>query len=265
MTALRIEDHFQGADLALAHAAAVGDADAIERAVGEGASPGAVSGGGLPLVAWPILQGNAAGVRALLARGADPDAAAPGVGRSIVWAAKAQDSALLAAFLDAGADANAFAADGNPLLKTAALAGRWDNVQLLVERGARIDAHPQGAPGDTVLHFYSAGQFDKVLWLLENGADPSHRLERAAAPSRVGAQPVIENIFWWPVDSGRFPRLAEQQRQSQQWLADNGHAAPTEPAHLARLRERQGGAAPERAIDADIRDGEQALKQRMGQ
>ena len=266
---LDIERHFSGPELALARAAANGDADEVLRLVRqENADPNAVSPGGLPLVAWPVLQGSVDGVSALLDNGADPDREVPAAGRAIVWAAKAPDPRLLQAFLDHGGDVDGRNADGEPLALVAALAGRWDNVKLLVERGADINASARGAPGDTLLGHYSAGRFDKALWLLEHGADPGHAIASAPVEDRIGAQPIVENIYWWPVQAGRFPQLAQAQQRCQALLAERGFPAPAEPQHLSRLRASQGGdgsqsAAP-RELDAEIREREAELKRTLG-
>ena len=266
---LDIERHFSGPELALTRAAASGDAGEVRRLVrDERADPNAVSPGGLPLVAWPVLQGNVDGVAALLDNGADPNREVPAAGHAIVWAAKAPDPHLLQAFLDHGGKVDASNADGEPLTMVAALAGQWDNVKLLVERGADINATAHGMPGDTLLGHYSAGRFDKALWLLERGADPGYTIEAAPVAERVGAQPVVENIYWWPVQAGRFPQLAQAQQRCQALLAARGFPAPAEPPHLARLRASQGGdggqSGPTRDIDAEIRDREAELKRTLG-
>ncbi|MDH5823205.1 ankyrin repeat domain-containing protein, partial [Luteimonas sp. RD2P54] len=210
--------HFSGETLALARATA-GDGGDVAALVAAGADPNAVSPGGLPLAVWPVLTDSPAGAAALLEAGADPNRTVPGAGSVMVWAARAGSPEVLAAFLDHGGDPDARDPDGVPLLKLAALAGRWPNVQLLVERGADVDAHPPGVPGDTVLGYYSAGQFDKAHWLLEHGADPGHRIEDAPVAARIGAQPVVENVYWWPVQAGRFPELARWQQRCQALLA----------------------------------------------
>ncbi len=266
---LDIARHFTGPELALARAAAAGDTDEVGKLIREQhADPNAISPGGLPLIAWPVLRDNLAGVVALLDNGADPNRAAPGNGHVIVWAAKAADPQLLQAFLAHGGNADTVNADREPLAMVAALARRWDNVKLLVEHGADVNAHAHGMAGNTLLGHYSAGQFDKAEWLLQHGADPGERIEQAIDPERVGAQPIIENIYWWPVQANRFPALAQAQRRCQDIVAARGHVAPAEPAHLARLRASQGAdpaQLPARDLDRDIRDGEAALRDKLGQ
>jgi len=247
----QLDRHFSGRERALAEAAAAGRRDEVLRLVREdGADADAVSPGGLPLLAWPILHGNADGVAALLEAGADPNRAVPALGTVMVWAAKAERPEVLRALLDHGGDADAQDLDRQPLTRVAALAGRWDNVRLLIERGADVDAVAHDRRGDTLLGYYSRGQFDKAHWLLERGADPGYRLETAADPERIGAQPVVENVYWWPVDAGKFPQLAQWQQRCQALLAERGLSMPREPAHLQRLRAAQGGGNAAPALDA---------------
>lgn len=265
---LRIEQHFSGPELELAQASAAGDAAEVARLVDEDhADPNAVSPGGLPLIAWPVLQGNAAGVRALLERGADANRAAPAAGTVMTWAVKAEDPTVLQAFLEHGGKPDAVDDNGEPLTRVAALADRWDNVKLLVEHGADIDATAHGQPNTSLLAYYSAGQFDKAHWLLEHGADPGYRIENAPSEARLGAQPIVENIYWWPVQAGRFPQLAQWQQRCQSLLAARGLSAPAEPPHLARLRASQGdggNTSTPRDLDAEIREREDELRQKLG-
>ena len=102
-----------------------------------------------------------------------------------------------------------------------------------------------------MLSFYSAGQFDKAVWLLERGADPAYLITTAANAGRIGAQPIVENIYWWPVQAGQFPALAQSQRKAQDLLAAKGFTAPEEPPHLRKLREAQGEKRGRASVDME--------------
>lgn len=265
-----IERHFSGPELELARAAAAADAQAVARLVAAGADPNAVSPGGLPLLAWPVLEGGVDGVRALLDHGADPNRAVPGTGTAMGWAVRAEDPAILGAFLDHGGDPDARTADDEPVTRLAALAGHWEHVQRLIAHGADIEASAGGRGDTTLLAYYSAGQFDKAHWLLERGADPSFQLDDAPVPSRIGARPIVENVYWWPVQAGRFPELAHWQQRCQALLAERGFTAPPEPPHLERLRlSQQAGAGetatPPRDLETEIAEREAALRERLQQ
>jgi hypothetical protein len=188
------------------------------------------------------------------------------VSTGIVQAAKAADPSALRKLLDGGASPNTMSENREPLIVVAQMAGRWDNVKLLIERGADVNAFAHGNRADTVLAFYSAGQFDKALWLLEHGADPSYRIESAVAPNRIGAQPIVENIYWWPVHAPQFPALAQAQRKCQDLIAARGFKAPSEPEHLRQLREsrqRAAGSQTSTPLDKQIRETEDAVKRKL--
>lgn len=249
---IRIEDHFNGDALRLAQAAGRGDADEVRRLVERGADPNAVSAQGMPLIVWPLHAQNLAGVRALLDNGADPNlSATDNSGRSssgpaIVWAARMPDAAYLAAFLDRGGNPNAVSSDGEPLIHVAKLANNWDGLKLLVERGADVDAVDSG--GSTVLAFYAGiGARERAHWLIEHGADPAVRLTAAAKPERIGAQPILEDLYWRPTDPKRYsdPKYAEEDRRLWRLLRAKGHAPPPEPERWRKLREELGLAKPD--------------------
>lgn len=89
------------------------------------------------------------------------------------------DSDWLRAALEKGGDPNAFnQAEGNQLASPLGFAvlgrdDRVENVRLLCEHGADIDA-PVDDLGQTALYHAQAGwKFKSVLFLLEKGADPA--------------------------------------------------------------------------------------------
>lgn len=233
----RIEEHFTGPDLQLAQAAARGDERAVADLVRAGANPNAVSRHGMALVLWPLQQKNLTGVRALLAAGADPNLAPPrpeggSVGAAISVAARLPDPAFLEVFLDHGGNLQARDGDGTVLLHVAKLANNWPGIQLLVRRGADIDALHQDLPANTLLAYYSGiGAKERALWLLEHGADPSLR-------NRQGAQPILENLYWRPTDPKRYPEHRELDRRLWRALQRKGHRPPPEPEYWREVRER---------------------------
>ncbi|MGH9379685.1 MAG: ankyrin repeat domain-containing protein [Thermoanaerobaculia bacterium] len=230
------ELHFSGAQLALARAAMAGDREEVARLVAvEQADPNASTVDGTPLLAWPMLADSVAGVEALLDARADPNLPVPGHGSAIALAARAENPAILVALLDHGGDPDAMNDNREPLWYVAAVNRRWDNIRLLVERGADVNLPAHRNPANTLVAFYSSGQFEKVHWLLEHGADPGYRIAEAAAPDRVGARPVVEHIYWWPTDAEAFPEKAAWQTRCQEWLAARGYERPPEPAWLARM------------------------------
>ena len=242
-TPVRIDQHFKGVDLQLAEAAARGDTTEVARLIRDAhANPNAISAEGMPLLAWPVQTRNVDGTRALLANGADPNLTIPRFGATIVLVAQLEDPSWLRLFLDHGGDPDAHNADGEPLTRVAMLAGHWASVQLLIERGADVDAGVHGNATRTALGFYAGGgQFDKVYWLLEHGADPTLKLAQTPLAERVGAPFILESIYWYPIDAAKFPDGAQWQRKVQQWLRTHGITQlPPEPASLRKQRESMG-------------------------
>lgn len=242
---LDLEQSFPGNPKAqaLAVAAEQGDAREVRRLMKEeGVDPDTVfSPEGLPLLAWPILTGNPAGLKAMLENGADPNAAelhplqhtTRFKGRirnnAMVWAAKADDPIYLQLLLDHGGDPDTRNSNGETLLKQARLMGnQWQNVKLLVERGADVNAKSQGM---SLVDMYAGlGGFMQTHWLLEHGARPE--------------QYTIESIFWHPGD----PKNPEWQRRCQQWLLQRGYQRPPMSDSYRRMREAFGFPTDEKDI-----------------
>lgn len=242
------ERGFQGKALALAIAAEQGRADVVRRLMVEDkVDPDTVFSreDGLPLVAWPVVAGNAEGLRALLDNGADPDARRPeavdkrvpdGSGgrypqyeNALVLAAQSPDPAYLRLLLAHGGNPDTRNRNNEPLTYVAFLArNQWANVRLLIEGGADIEgASWSGRPID----WYSRrGGFEQTYWLLQRGADPNRVLRGAGgAPDYM---PVVADIYWHPGS----PDTVAWQRKCQHWLRDKGIARPPMPQHLRDMR-----------------------------
>ena len=234
---------------ALAVAAERGDAAEVRRLMqDEDVDPDTIFGGldgGMPLLAWPIYAGSPEGLRAMLESGADPNVAKPypeEAGRSktnhsnaMVWAAEQEDPVYLELLLDHGGDPDTRNANNEALLFHAFIKqNQWRNVQLLVERGADVDAN--ASAGDTILTIYAArGGFMMAHWLMEHGADPT--LEYVLGePVRSSNADPIEAVFWHPVDQ----RDPSWQRKCQQWLLAHGHQRPPMPNHYRVMRRNLG-------------------------
>ena len=232
---------------ALAIAAEHGDAREVGRLMREeGVDPDRIFSspkGRIPLLAWPIITGNPDGLRAMLEAGADPNAKTRYPSdrgeryypNAMVWAAQQPDPAYLRILLDHGGDPDTRNANDEALLFHAYIHGnQWRNVQLLVERGADVNADIFA--GSTILDTYaSMGGFEMTYWLLEHGADPA-LIYRYGRPETRPDSHAIEAIFWHPGS----PEQPEWQRHCQQRLLADGHVRPPMPEHYRLMRERLG-------------------------
>ena len=228
---------------ALAIASEHGDVAEIRRLMKvEGVDPDKIfSKDGYPLLVWPVLTKNPVGLKAMLENGADPNAAmlvplqntSRFKGRyednAMVWAAKASDTRYLKILLDHGGDPDTRNSNGETLLLQAFLSGNeWENVKLLVERGADVNAKSQSTP--FITEYASGGGFESTYWLLEHGANPDNDSDDPKYKSTINA------IFWHPGN----PKDPTWQRKCQQWLLRHGFARPPMTEQMREMRKRLG-------------------------
>lgn len=233
---------------ALALAAERGDAKTVQRLMKvEQVDPDVIfSQDGMPLLAWPIFTHSPAGLKAMLENGADPNASqlhpAQDTTRfkgrhennAMVWAAEQEDPIYLKLLLDHGGNPNTRNSNGETLLFHAFIKqNQWQNVKLLVERGADVNGLTRRSP--IIFHYAGRGGFEQAYWLLQHGAAPDITFSDENPVNRQDS-PVIESIFWHPGD----PASPDWQRKCQQWLLQHGYQRPPMPDHYRTMRKNFG-------------------------
>ncbi|MDR1075649.1 MAG: ankyrin repeat domain-containing protein [Xanthomonadaceae bacterium] len=252
---LGAQRYFEGKALALAVATENGDIRRINRLMQEeGVDPDTVfSTEGVPLLAWPLRAERLDSLRAMLENGADPNAhrvdefTSPLSGKTesrsrnnaMVFAAAMEDSRYLELLLDYGGDPNTRNVSNETLLFQALISqNQWQNIQLLIKRGADINAHAYGLVNTPITWYSTRGAFDRVWWLLQHGADPTVRSRMPEDPPDQGRMVAVEHIYWRPT----LPEQIPWQRQCQQWLIDRGISRP--PMTEALRKDRQHAHLP---------------------
>ncbi len=116
-----------------------------------------------------------------------------------IWTAAAKgDMPLIKQNLDAGTDINARdAAGGSTPLMVAALFGQTEAAQLLIQKGAKLDA--RNNDGATALHLAAFFcQRETAEFLLAKGADVTAKNHRGETPLDTVAapwSPDLQNIY----------------------------------------------------------------------
>jgi ankyrin repeat protein len=161
--------------VAVADAAAAGDASRVAELVRDGTDPSATGRRGVSLLQWALLHRSKTGVESLLTAGADPAHTDADGASALQYAAMADDPAYLDILLAHNADVNEpNALDGRTPLMDALMAGRDVQFASLLHAGARLDLADRA--GDTVLHLAAqTNSFRAALTLLAAGANPAAR------------------------------------------------------------------------------------------
>ena len=133
----------------LLQAAASGEVEVVERLLGEGADPGAKSGGGWTALHMAAVFGHPDVAILLLEAGADPRAATDLLTTPLHCAGRRGDLELITLLVEHGADPNAVSGVGQTPLHLVAARGSADCVRALLALG--VEVNPKDANGCTPL------------------------------------------------------------------------------------------------------------------
>lgn len=200
----------------------VGDADAVRTLVQRNpALPDARQddAGGLSALMTAIYFGRRDVADALIAGGADVDAFA---------AAALGDAGRITALLDADpALVDARSSDGWTPLHLAAHFGHAEVAEMLLDRGAPVDARSTNAMTNTALHAALAGRhLDVTALLLTRGADVDARQRGGFTALHAAAQHGDSELVTLLLRSGADPSLATDDGRTALSIAhEQGHAA----------------------------------------
>jgi len=149
------------------------DAEAVRLAVENGAKPNLEGRDGItPLLFGMFYPSNLRAINALLDCGADPNLQSPGSPSVMGLAVQQEGGALLRLFLDHAG--NPSLEDGSaPLTFIATYAEQFDNLRLLLDAGANVNAMTR-VDGKTLLLLLASLKFWEVaLEVLEREGDPT--------------------------------------------------------------------------------------------
>lgn len=157
--------------VSLVKAADAGEADKVAQLVRQGANPNAVGNNGATPLLWALNARNHRGLEALLQAGADPNLLTEKVGNSAMYfASMGDDPELLHLLLKYRGNPN-HPEQGQikerPLSQAAAY-GRIENMKLLLEAGADINAHDQ-FNASAATKTLALSKFQATAFLLEHG------------------------------------------------------------------------------------------------
>lgn len=166
------DEFFDGRQLELARAIDRNDMSAL-RTLATGVDLAAAGRKEMTLL-WYAMIGSGRpsleAIKTLVSLGVDPDTqVAKGLGSALYAALRAKETHVLRAMLDGGMALNYRDKDRTPLIQRAVVDGDFDDVKLLVERGAELNL--QDSIGGTA--FYEAlttMQPEIAIYLLKRGA-----------------------------------------------------------------------------------------------
>ena len=236
LLAMRPGNYFEEEQLALVKAARRCDESKLSELVAEGADLDGMGVDGMTPLTWMVVKHNYRGLTCLLEAGATPDyqAEIEYYGQrtyvtALEYAVAMRDTRYMKALLESGADPalSINPVSGTPVVYSAILAGRVENIEILIDHGFDIN-HVSKFGSTAITRAARMNKFQIALWLYEHGADPSLTDETAPSPSsaldsikRYGAAGVNR----WSKDVGAYHELVNR-------LVEDGYLDEAPPSRL---------------------------------
>lgn len=193
---------------ALVDAARAKDTAAALALLARGAKPDEAAPDGTTALLWAVHNDDAGLVKRLLAAGADAKVANDYGATPMSEAATLGNAEIIGELLAAGADPDSPNADGQTALMEVARGSNVDAAELLIRRGASVNAH-ESRKGQTALMWAAAeSQPAMVRTLLAHGAEVDARSTAHHWERRVTAEPRMKNM-----PAGGFTPLLYAARQ----------------------------------------------------
>ena len=172
------------AEPAVVDAAMNGDLKGVRTLVRQTGDVNAAQPDGMTALHWAVQRRDSEMTHLLLNAGADYRIANRTGAKPLYLAAVNGDATIIARLLAAGDDANAvLTTEGETVLMLTSYTGNPKAVQLLLERGAEVNA--QQFRGQTALMWAAAeGHAEVVKLLLASGADPALSSTASTKPER---------------------------------------------------------------------------------
>ena len=231
-------------DTQLADAARGGDRDAVSRLLAAGATVDAPERDGTTPLHWAVYNDDVAMTGRLLEAGANVNAVNRNGATPLSLACTNRGAAVVDRLLKAGADVN-LTTDGAPPLLACARAGAVAAVQMLIARGADVNAK-DGYRGQTALMWAaSEDHADLIKVLLAGGATVDARSTGNFTALMFAVRQDARDAVRLLVDAGADVNLAGPNGQELLPLAiSNRHytvaAALLDAGALPTTRNRQG-------------------------
>ena len=209
---VKAADYFSGTALPAALACEHDDADALDQALTAARlSPNAVGQQGMSLLLLALSNRSQDAMLRLLARGADPNLETK-LGRDqtpvqpVGLAAGGAEIDLLRLLLDHGGNPNSRLGD-EPATFRAADADRYDQMRLLIERGADLNATDK--KGHTLMvQLADLRRYDQVAYLIQRGGDV-HKADRVGGTVAFDVQTDLSD--YKEVEGVKMPYSITQQ------------------------------------------------------